>query len=989
MKAVTEVDEWWTKIDGYTPGIDKGQWSELLQNPKIFDQNSLVVMKRMLEFGGEATCKQLSEKYGEGPTFYNSISVHLAKRVYKETNCNLLLRGDSQNAKWWPILYFGRNADIDIPGTFIWHLRPELREALEEIDLSRVPLYSQDKTDKGDIKDELKAKTDGKKQYWICQPPGNSNDGLWDEVFVPEGIMCMGDDDLGDLKKFDTQEEMNNTKEQILKTIPLWQFVHEISIGDIIFVRRGSRHILAKGVVVSDYIFDDGQDEYKHIRKVKWTHNGKWKFKCHETKFLTEITNRTNYVNQLESLVLDGATPGETDIEHKAEVTSKQRYWLYEPPGSREERIWSMHFDAGTMCVPDYLYNNEPGDLARFSTQKFLTDAIDAIGLIDCEADFLWKFTHEVTAGDIVFLRLDGNPYGIINHILARGVVESAYIFDDSRNQHKHIHRVKWTHSGKWTIKNRAFSPLIDITLRTDFIHKLESLVLGDKQETTGVTNGRYWLYNSSGITFGKNWREFYNVGIMSVFAGFDELGDFKMFDTQDDIRTALYDWYEFWENYDEDDKDTENTDNYGENDNENGEDIESDDDSESDDGGIASSLWKFAHEINLGDIVFIRYAAGKILGRGVVESDYIFDDRRSEFKHFRNVKWTHVGKWKYKGAWPYYGLNNITQHTDDIARLEALVLGDAYSPEIHDKSEVNDKSEINSIEHNKCNKYSESDFLSEVFISAERYNTLRSLLLRKKNIILQGAPGVGKTYAARRLAYSIMGEKDISRAKIIQFHQSYSYEDFVMGYRPDGSGFRLAEGPFYKFCKIAKGNKDREYFFIIDEINRGNLGKIFGELLMLIEGDKRGEEYSVPLLYKDEPFFVPKNLYIIGIMNTADRSLAMIDYALRRRFAFFDMEPAFQFEGFKNYQSKLQNAKFNSLISKVELLNKVITEDASLGAGFRIGHSYFCADGVIDDAWLSSVVEYELLPLLGEYWFEEPSKVDHWKSQLRGALND
>jgi hypothetical protein len=232
------------------------------------------------------------------------------------------------------------------------------------------------------------------------------------------------------------------------------------------------------------------------------------------------------------------------------------------------------------------------------------------------------------------------------------------------------------------------------------------------------------------------------------------------------------------------------------------------------------------------------------------------------------------------------------------------------------------------------------------------------------------------------------MGVKDTSRVKVVQFHQSYSYEDFVMGYRPDGGSFRLAEGPFYKFCKTAEGDDERPYFFIIDEINRGNLSKIFGELLMLIEGDKRGEKNSLRLLYKDEQFSLPANLHIIGMMNTADRSLAMIDYAIRRRFAFFDMEPAFSSDGFKNRQATIQNAKFDALVSMAELLNKTIADDASLGLGFRIGHSYFCTSELVDDAWLLSVVEYELIPLLLEYWFDEPSKVESWSARLRGAIS-
>jgi len=290
-------------------------------------------------------------------------------------------------------------------------------------------------------------------------------------------------------------------------------------------------------------------------------------------------------------------------------------------------------------------------------------------------------------------------------------------------------------------------------------------------------------------------------------------------------------------------------------------------------------------------------------------------------------------------------------------------------------------------IEDKSFAPYSESDFLNEVFISAEHYARLKGLLLRKKNVILQGAPGVGKTYVAERLAFSILGEKDHSRVKVVQFHQSYSYEDFVMGFRPDASGFKLAEGPFYKFCKTAQEDDERSYYFIIDEINRGNLSKIFGELLMLVEGDKRGEKNALRLLYKDEQFFVPANVYIIGMMNTADRSLAMIDYALRRRFAFFDLEPAFTSDGFRTRQASIGNPKFDALITKVELLNRAIAADASLGAGFRIGHSYFCTNELVDDAWMSSVVEYELIPLLTEYWFDEPSKIESWSAQLRGSI--
>ena len=280
---------------------------------------------------------------------------------------------------------------------------------------------------------------------------------------------------------------------------------------------------------------------------------------------------------------------------------------------------------------------------------------------------------------------------------------------------------------------------------------------------------------------------------------------------------------------------------------------------------------------------------------------------------------------------------------------------------------------------------YTKSDFLDEVYMTEKRYENLVAVLRNKKNIILQGAPGVGKTFAARRLAWSMMGEKDDSRIEFVQFHQNYSYEDFMMGYKPVEDGFELKYGIFYRFCQKAANQPDKEFFFIIDEINRGNMSKIFGELLMLIEKDYRGTK--VTLAYNGLSFSVPKNLYIIGMMNTADRSLAMIDYALRRRFSFFEVEPGFDSEGFIQYQNSLNNETLNELINKVKDLNREISLDKSLGKGFCIGHSYFCGRDVCTDEWLHSIVDYDILPMLSEYWFDDTNKLQRWENILQGVF--
>ena len=556
----------------YTPGLTEEDWLALLGDDKVFTTGSLEIMKRMKDYGGQATCTQLAVKYGETKNFYLTGSTALAKRVVEKTGCPVLTDDKNENSKWWPVLYIGRYATKDEQGSYIWKLRDELSAALDKVDLSGIELY-------------------------VAAAPGEEDRGYW---------------------------------------------------------------------------------------------------------------------------------------------------WLNANP-----KIWS-YSDIAVGEVQSYTLYNENGNKRRIF-QNFL----------------------DAKAGDMI-IGYESNP---VKQIVAIG-------------------RVSAEQDGEKL-----------------FFEKVEGL-------TSPID-----------------------------YATLKECPELERM--------------EYFQN-------------------------------------PQGSLFK--------------------LTRG--EYDFILDMIREE--------------------------NPVS--TD--AAIDA---------------------------------YTKSDFLDEVYMTEKRYENLVAVLRNKKNIILQGAPGVGKTFAASRLAWSMMGEQDDSRIEFVQFHQNYSYEDFMMGYKPVEDGFELKYGVFYRFCQKAANQPDKEFFFIIDEINRGNMSKIFGELLMLIEKDYRGTKAT--LAYNGLSFSVPKNLYIIGMMNTADRSLAMIDYALRRRFSFFEMEPGFDSEGFIHYQNGLNNETLNELISKVKDLNHEIALDKSLGKGFCIGHSYFCGRDICTDEWMHSIVDYDILPMLSEYWFDDPNKLLRWENILQGVF--
>ena len=278
--------------------------------------------------------------------------------------------------------------------------------------------------------------------------------------------------------------------------------------------------------------------------------------------------------------------------------------------------------------------------------------------------------------------------------------------------------------------------------------------------------------------------------------------------------------------------------------------------------------------------------------------------------------------------------------------------------------------------------------------------STLEAMLQRlqdKRNIILQGPPGTGKTWLAKKLAYALIGRKDDHRVRPMQFHPNLSYEDFVRGWRPQGNGqLALVDGPFLQVVEDARKNPDNDYVMVIEEINRGNPASIFGEMLTLLEADKRNADEALALAYPREireRVHIPPNVYVIGTMNLADRSLAMVDLALRRRFAFFDLEPMLNetWRDWVHTECGVPSDFLEDIARRIDSLNGEIAGDRNLGRQFRIGHSFVtpAAGASIGDPqeWFTQVVETEIVPLLHEYWFDDPDRVADARSKLLNAL--
>lgn len=310
-----------------------------------------------------------------------------------------------------------------------------------------------------------------------------------------------------------------------------------------------------------------------------------------------------------------------------------------------------------------------------------------------------------------------------------------------------------------------------------------------------------------------------------------------------------------------------------------------------------------------------------------------------------------------------------------------------AYKYYIYQKNKTS-APKIDGSQDTANSQYTISNIIKEgCFVKEHELESIIEMLNSKKNIILQGPPGTGKTYLAKKLAYALIGSKSKQQIKSFQFHPNLSYEDFVRGWRPStGTGGRLelVDGPFLRLIEQAKNEPEKKFVIVIEEINRGNPANVFGEMLTLLEANKRNPEEALTLSYVQEgiePVYIPENLYVIGTMNVADRSIAMVDLALRRRFGFYDLEPVFGkvWKDWVNDNCGIDVKFLDTIGERMEELNKTIKNDELLGPHFMVGHSYLTPDGTIKDPekWFVRMVKSEIEPLLDEYWIEEPDKTE------------
>lgn len=603
-------------------------------------------------------------------------------------------------------------------------------------------------------------------------------------------------------------------------------------------------------------------------------------------------------------------------------------------PTNPKRRYWTLSAGEGGEMWEDFYQHgiaaigwDELGDLTAYKSKEDLRAKLKELWPTDTDkkndTHACWQFAQEIAVGDIIFAKQG------FTKLLGYGVVEGAYVFDKQRSHYQHIHKVKWHSKGEWEMpedSRMALKTLTDVTRWPDFVKKIgktAGLVIGE--DPVPASHGQL----PQGLAY---WWLNANPKIWDIRGA--PVGTVNTYTTHNEA-------------------------------------------------GNKRQKYKHFSAVKPGDLVlgYVTSPEKEIVALCEITKGLHTTDE-GEVIEIKKIE-----EFKEPVTWAELRSAPELKHCEPIQSNQGSLF--SVTEEEYDfiRSIIDERNIVAPAE--KVAVFSKADALAGLFMPEAQLDLILSRLKQKKALVLQGPPGVGKTFVAKRLAYALMGQKDDRHVAMVQFHPSYGYEDFIQGYRPSrGGGLERRDGVFYEFARLARNDPDRGWFFIIDEINRGNLAKIFGELLMLLEADKRGPDHVVSLTYseKGEQFYLPKNLHVIGTMNTADRSLAMVDYALRRRFAFVTLEPAVNTNAFGEWLIAAGASKvlLDQIRTGVVVLNAAIEKERDLGERFRIGHSFFCPSPgqKPTEQWYRDIIQTEIKPLLEEY-YDSKDRVENLISEV------